>query len=99
MDQLKKNMIIECMVNKCSKILNTFLVLFSYKMLVVKAVIHKMFVGIANRTNPDLFSNKMLVVKAVIHKMLVIIPTGKTMIRLLLQKQSDLGLHCLTRSL
>ena len=36
----------------------------------------------------------MLAFRAEIDKMLVI--TGKTLIRLLLQKQSDLGLHCLS---
>ena len=39
----------------------------------------------------------MLVIRAGIRKMLVIIATGKTQIRLLLQKQSDLGLHCLSQ--
>ena len=53
LDQLKKNMIKDSIVNKCSKILDTFLVLFSYKMLVVKAGIHKMLVAIANREDPD----------------------------------------------
>ena len=37
----------------------------------------------------------MLVFSAVIDKMLIRI-TGKTLIRVLLQKQSDLGLHCLS---
>ena len=55
---------------KCSKISNTFLYLFSSKMLVIRAGIEKMLVRIANR---------------------------ETLIRLLLQKQSDLGLHCLPR--
>ena len=44
-----------------------------------------------------LFSNKMLVIKAGIHKVLVRKQTWKTLIRLLLQKQSDLGLHCYPR--
>ena len=38
---------------KCPKISNTFLVLFSSKMLVIKAGIHKMLVRIANREDPD----------------------------------------------
>ena len=33
---------------KCSKILNTFLVLFSNKMLVIRAGVHKVLVRIAN---------------------------------------------------
>ena len=39
---------------KCSKISNTFLFLFSIKMLILKAGIHKMLVRIANREDPDL---------------------------------------------
>ena len=42
-------------------------------------------------------SNKMLVIRAGIHKMLVGIANRETLIRLLLQKQSDLGLYCLPR--
>ena len=38
---------------KFSKILNTFLILFSKKMLVFRAGIHKMLVRIANREDPD----------------------------------------------
>ena len=59
---------------KCFKILNTFLFLFSNKMLVFRAGIHKTLVRY--------------------HKQ-----TGKTLTRLplLLQKQSDLGLQCLSR--
>ena len=38
----------------------------------------------------------MLVIRAGIHKMLVRIANRKTLIRLLSQKQSDLGLHCLS---
>ena len=37
---------------KCSKISNTFLILFS-KMLIYRTVIHKMCVRIANREDPD----------------------------------------------
>ena len=37
----------------CSKISNTFLVLFLNKMLVIRARIHKMHAGIANRVDPD----------------------------------------------
>ena len=44
-----------------------------------------------------LVSNKILVIRVEIHVMLVRIQTGKTLIRLLLQKQSDLGLPCLSR--
>ena len=39
--------------SKCSKISNTFLFLFSTKMMVVRDGIHKMFVRIANREDPD----------------------------------------------
>ena len=39
--------------DKCSKILNTFLFLFSNKMLVFRAGIHQMLVRIANREDPD----------------------------------------------
>ena len=38
---------------KCSKISNTFLVLFANKMLIIEAGIHKMFVRISNREDPD----------------------------------------------
>ena len=38
---------------KCSKILNTFHFLFSYKMLVIKAGICKKLVRLANREDPD----------------------------------------------
>ena len=38
---------------KCSKISNTFLFLFSNKMLIFRAGIHKMLVRIANREYPD----------------------------------------------
>ena len=38
---------------KCSKNLNTFIVLFSNKMLLFKAGICKMLVKIANREDPD----------------------------------------------
>ena len=39
--------------SKCSKNSNTFLFLFSNKMLVFRAGIHKMLVRIANREYPD----------------------------------------------
>ena len=39
--------------SKCSKISNTFLFLFSYKMLGYNAGIHKMIVRIANREDHD----------------------------------------------
>ena len=39
--------------SKCSKISSTFLFLFSNKMLIIMAGIHKMFVRIANREDPD----------------------------------------------
>ena len=42
---------------KCPKISNTFLFLFSSKMLVIKAGIHKMLVKIANRKDPDQTAN------------------------------------------
>ena len=38
---------------KCSKISNTFPVLFSNEMLVFKAGIHKSLVKMANREDPD----------------------------------------------
>ena len=38
---------------QCSKISNTFLFLFSNKMLVIRAVISKMLAKIANREDPD----------------------------------------------
>ena len=38
---------------KCSKISNTFLFLFSNKMLVFRAGIHKFLVRVANREDPD----------------------------------------------
>ena len=38
---------------KCPKILNTFIFKFSNKMLFIRAGIHKMLVGIANREDPD----------------------------------------------
>ena len=38
---------------KFSKILSTLLFLFSYKMLVFRAEIHKMLIRIANREDPD----------------------------------------------
>ena len=50
-------------------------------MLVIRAGSHKMLVGIANREDPDQTASSR---------------TGKTQIRLLLQKQSDLGLPCLS---
>ena len=40
-------------LGKCSKILNTFLFLFSTKLSVIRAGIHKMLVRIANREDPD----------------------------------------------
>ena len=47
----------------------------------------------------NLCSNKMLDVKAGIHNMLVRIANREDLIRLLLLKQSDLGLHCLSMPL
>ena len=41
------------MYGKSSKISNTFLFLFSTKMLVIKAGIHKTLVSIANRGDPN----------------------------------------------
>ena len=38
---------------KCSKILNAFLFLFSNKILLFRAGIHKMLVRIANREDPE----------------------------------------------
>ena len=42
-----------CSYGNCSKISNTFLYLFSIKMLVFRAGIHKMLLIIANREDPD----------------------------------------------
>ena len=39
--------------SKCSKISNTFLILFSNTMLIFRAGIHKVLVRIANREDPD----------------------------------------------
>ena len=55
--------------SKYSKILNTILFLFSYKMLVIRSGIHKMLARVANRKDHD---------------------------QMVSQKQSDLGLHCLS---
>ena len=41
--------------SKCSKILNAFLFLFSNKILVFRAGVHKILVRIANREDPDLY--------------------------------------------
>ena len=41
------------MYSKCSIISNTFLILFSNKMLVFRARIHKFLVRLANREDPD----------------------------------------------
>ena len=41
----------DCTYSKCSKILNTFLFLFSNKM-IIRAGMHKMLVIIANREDP-----------------------------------------------
>ena len=38
---------------KCSKSLNTFPLLFSIKMLIFRAEIHKMLVKIANKEDPE----------------------------------------------
>ena len=38
---------------KCAKISNTFLFLFSNKIMVTRTGIHKMLVGIAKREDPD----------------------------------------------
>ena len=41
------------MYGKYSKILNTLFLLFLNKMLVIRAGIHKMYVRMANREDPD----------------------------------------------
>ena len=46
------SVVIAC-YGKCSKILNTFLFLFSNKMLVFRVEIHKLLVRIANREDSD----------------------------------------------
>ena len=43
----------KCIYSKCSKVLDTFLTLFSIKFLGIKAAIHKLLVRIANREDPD----------------------------------------------
>ena len=43
----------EEILKKCSNILNNFLFLFPYKMLVIRTGIHKMLVRIANKEVPD----------------------------------------------
>ena len=47
-------------------------------------------------TLPFLFSNKMLVIRVEIHKCRSEYQTGKTLIRLVLQNQSDLGMPYLS---
>ena len=44
---------VETNYGKCSKISNTFLLLFSIKMLVIRTGIHKIIVRVANREDPD----------------------------------------------
>ena len=41
------------MLGKCSKISNFFLFLFSNKMMVIRAGLHKLLVRIENREDPD----------------------------------------------
>ena len=45
--------LLESYYGKCSKISNTFLFLFSNKMLVFRAGIQKFLVRVANREDPD----------------------------------------------
>ena len=45
--------------SKCSKILSTFLLLFSKKLLAIRAWIHKIFVRIANMEDPNLTASEM----------------------------------------
>ena len=40
----------------------------------------------------------MLVIRSKVHKCMAVKQTVKTLTRLLLQEQSDLGLHCLSRT-
>ena len=47
--------------SKCCKVSNTFLVLFSNKMLISRAGIHKMLVRIANRKDPDQTASESLI--------------------------------------
>ena len=47
-----------CEYSKCSKFSETFLSLFSNKMLAIRAVIHKMLARIANRDDPDQTASK-----------------------------------------
>ena len=63
--------------------------LFSFcsqiKCCIIRARIHKMLIIIANREDPDQTASTEAVKQ-----------TEKILIRLLLQKQSDQGLHCLS---
>ena len=52
---------------KCSKISNTFLFLFSNKMLLLTAEVHKILVRIANREDPDQTASRQLVFKILEH--------------------------------
>ena len=52
--QMSNTEFVLSLYGKCPKISNTFLFLFSNKMLVVRAGVHKMLVRIANREDPDL---------------------------------------------
>ena len=56
---------------KCSKILSTFLFEFSNKMLVFRAGIHKIFVRIENRGDPDQRSGSALFIQALFGRQLV----------------------------
>ena len=49
----EKNYFIIMMYDKCSKFSNTFLFLFSNKMLVIRAGTHTMLVRKTNREDPD----------------------------------------------
>ena len=61
----------------------------------------KVHVRMANREDPvsGCFFKESWLSWLEFTKVLVRIATGKTLVRLLLQKQSDLGLHCLSRTL
>ena len=60
-------------VEDLKKVLNTFLFLFSNKMLVIKAGIHKIFIKIANREDPDQTASSDITLKmTVFHSRLVI---------------------------
>ena len=51
--KIRYNMLVVYMYGKYSKISNAFLILFSNKMMIIRAEIHKLLVRKANREDPD----------------------------------------------